>query len=120
MADDSKQQNGKKPKKSGSWFSRLIQGRTFLNLQFFRRNWPYVVALVVMMLMYISNKYVYQETVRQVIKLQHDLQDANTDLTNAKAKYSYTVRESNMCNIVDTMHIDLTSPDQPPYKLNEE
>ena len=72
-----------------------------------------------MMLMYISNKYVCQNYMRDVMNLKVELENAKTDCVNASAKYNSMIRESQMTAFVDTMHIDLSAPEQPPYQLSE-
>ena len=97
----------------------VIQGRSFLSWDFFKRNAVYIVAATIMMLMYISNKYVCQNYMRDVMNLKVELENAKTDCVNASAKYNSMIRESQMTAFVDTMHIDLSAPEQPPYKLSE-
>ena len=124
MATDKQNSNNKnaRPRKQSSR-SRdvvrgVVQGRSFLSFDFFKRNSIYIVAATVMMLMYISNKYVYQMSMKQTMDLEVALGNARTDFVNASAKYNSMIRESQMKALVDTLHIDLTSPDQPPYQLN--
>ena len=97
----------------------VVQGRIFLTLNFFKKNWVYALAFIVLMLMYISNKYMCQNHLQQVMQLRLELDNARTDCVTASAKYNSMIRESQMKNLVDTMHLGLTSPDQPPYKLFE-
>ena len=97
----------------------VIQGRSFLSWDFFKRNAVYIIAATVMMLMYISNKFVCQSYMQQVLDLKIELENAKTDCVNASAAYNSQIRESQMTAFVDTMHIDLTAPEQPPYHLNE-
>lgn len=115
---------GKSKKRSKSKAQKAvkgaIQGRSFLSLDFFRRNAVYVIAATVMMLMYISNKFVCQNYMQQVMELKTDLENAKTDCVNASAAYNSQIRESQMTAFVDTMHIDLTAPEQPPYHLTEQ
>lgn len=94
-----------------------FQGR-FLSLQFFKENFIYIIAVIIMMLMYISNKYTCQSYQQEVINLKRDLENAKTDWVNSSAKYNSMIRESHMKAYVDTMHIDLCAPEQPPYHLN--
>lgn len=96
---------------------KTIQGRIFLTFDFFKRNWLYILAITIMMLMYISNKYECQNSMQQMITLTKDLDNAKTDFVNSSAKYNSLIRESQMKALIDTMHINITSPEQPPYKL---
>lgn len=98
---------------------RTLQGRVFLTLDFFKRYWFYILAATIMMLMYISNKYVCQSSLAQLGELKTDLNNAKTDCVDASSRYNSRILESNMKALVDTMHLDITVPDQPPYKLEE-
>lgn len=93
-----------------------LQGR-FLSVQFFKNNYMYIIAAIVMTLMYISNKYNCQSYQQEVMSLKVELENAKTDWVNSSAKYNSMIRESHMKAYVDTMHIDLCSPEQPPYHM---
>ena len=118
MAND---KNTKRKMSSGpvGLVKRVLQGRLFLSFEFYRRNWIYIVAGTLMMLMYIAQKYETQSNLEKVMSLTEELDNAKTDCVNASARYNSMIRESQMKNLVDTMHLGLTSPDQPPYKLFE-
>lgn len=98
---------------------KWVQGRTFPTLYFFRRNILYVFACVALLLMHISKKYEYQNCLQEVINLNAELNDVRTDCVNASAQYNSKIRESEMKQLIDTCHIDLITPDQPPYTLSE-
>lgn len=98
---------------------RALQGRTFLTLSFFKRNWIYVVAGTIMMLMYISNKYVYQSDKAKLGALKVMLNNASTDFVYASSRYNSRILESQMKNYVDSMGLDLSLSQEPPYKLSE-
>lgn len=111
--------NGKRKRSTAQKAVRsVVQGRSFLSLDFFKRNAVYIVAATVMMLMYISNKYVCQSYMKEVMDLKIELENAKTDCVNASAKYNSMIRESQMTAYVDTMHINLAAPEQPPYYLS--
>lgn len=98
---------------------RLLQGRSFLSLGFFKRYWIYVVAGTVMMLMYISNKYVYQSDKAKLGTMKVMLNNARTDYVDASSRYNSRILESQMKAYVDSMGIDLNLSKEPPYKLSE-
>ena len=98
---------------------RALQGRTFLSLGFFKRYWIYVVAGTVMMLMYISNKYVYQSDKAKLGTMKVMLNNASTDYVDASSKYNSRILESQMKTYIDSMGIDLNISQEPPYKLTE-
>ena len=109
--------NGRSQKASqalrGVWQGRI------LSLELFRRNFLYIIAIVGMLLMYIGNKFECQSKMAQVMQLKKELDNAKTDCVNASARYNSKIRESQMKALVDTMHIDLTAPNQPPYHLTK-
>lgn len=95
---------------------KTLQGR-LIPLHFFKRNFKYIIAIVMMMLMYISNKFRCQGYTEQVLTLKTQLENAKTDWVNSSATYNSMIKESTMKAYIDTMHIDLNSPEQPPYHL---
>lgn len=95
----------------------LLQGR-FFSLDFFKRNWYYVVFIVAMALAYIGNKFSSQRSIQELIALKTELANAQTDLVNASAKYNSMIRESQMVNLMNEKHLNLTPPLDPPYELN--
>lgn len=112
----------KEKKNSGNnngLLKRWIQGRSFLTLDFFRRNIFYIFGFTAFVMMHISKKYEYQECLQEVINLQSELNDVKTDCVNASAQFNSKIRESEMKHLIDTCHIDLLTPDQPPFKLTE-
>ena len=114
MATDKKNSKNKK-----SIAKQWVQGRSFLTLDFFRRNGLYILGGTALIMMKISKKYEYQNCLQQVISLSKDLENAETDCVMAGAKYNSQIRESEMMMRIDTSHIDLTMPDQPPYKIKD-
>jgi len=98
---------------------RLLQGRSFLSLGFFKRYWIYVVAGTVMLLMYISNKYVYQSDKAKLGTMKVMLNNASTDFVDASSRYNSRILESQMKARVDSMGLDLNLSKEPPFKLTE-
>ena len=94
----------------------IFQGR-FFSLDFFKRNAVYIIALVIMALAYIANKFVCQSSMEEVIRLKTELANAQTDLVNASAKYNSMIRESEMVKRMRSRNLGLTAPLDPPYEL---
>ena len=91
-----------------------MQGR-FFSLDFFKRNAVYIIALVVMALAYIANKFVCQSSMQEVISLKTELANAQTDLVNSSAQYNSMIRESEMTRLMQEKHLGLSAPKDPPY-----
>lgn len=94
----------------------IFQGR-FFSLDFFKRNAVYIIALVIMALTYIANKYVCQRSMEEVISLRTELANAQTDLVNSSARYNSMIRESEMTKLMYQRHLGLTAPKDPPTEL---
>lgn len=88
-----------------------------LSIEFFKKNFIYIIFAIGMVVMYIGNKYTCQRYTEQVSALKKQVEMANTDWVNAKSKYNSMTRESNMVEIMTSKHLGLTSPEQPPYNL---
>lgn len=99
--------------------SHAVQGRSFLTFDFFKNNWIYIVAATVMTLMHISNKYTCQECMSEIMELKTTLNNTKTDCVDISAQYNSMIRESQMSSFIDTLHLGLCAPEQPPYKLVE-
>lgn len=100
-------------KKAGK---KLFQGQ-FFSLDFFKRNAVYIIALVVMALAYIANKFVCQSSMQEVLSLRTELANAQTDLVNSSAKYNSMIRESELTKLMQQKSIGLSAPLDPPYEL---
>ena len=109
--------NGAGSMKGLALLRELMRGRLFLSFDFFRRYGFYVVMVTIMALAYISLKYDTQNKMSELRRLKVELNNAKTDCVDASARYNSKIRESQMTQMLDTMHIDLAAPEQPPYKL---
>ena len=96
----------------------IIQGR-FFSLDFFKRNAVYIIALVIMALAYIANKFVCQSSMQEVINLKTELANAQTDRVNSSAEYNSMIRESEMTRLMQEKRLGLTAPQDPPYDLTK-
>ncbi len=95
----------------------IIQGR-FFSLDFFKRNAVYIIALVIMALAYIANKFVCQSSMQEVMTLKTDLANAQTDLVTSSAQYNSMIRESELTRLMNEKNLGLTAPKDPPYVLS--
>lgn len=94
----------------------ILQGHIF-SLEFFKRNWVYVVFVVAMALAYIGNKFACQRSIQELLSLKTDLANAQTDLVKASAEYNSMIRESEMVRRMRERNLGLSAPQDPPYEL---
>ncbi|MDE6628191.1 MAG: hypothetical protein K2K36_02350, partial [Muribaculaceae bacterium] len=88
-----------------------------LSVDFFRRNWMVVVGGVAMLMIYITNRYQCQTQMEHIRKLETQLEVARTERVRAKSAYMSRIRESSMQEMVDSLRLQLTVQEQPPYEL---
>lgn len=103
-------------KYNGSLFARIRHGR-LLSIDFFAHNWVTVVTIMVMFLIYITNKYQCQTRMETIQSLKHRLEVVKTECVLQQSRYMSRTRESAMRELVDTMHLGLSARELPPYKI---
>ena len=106
----------KKTGRQDSFVMRALHGR-ILSVDFFRRNWLVVLGVVVMLMVYMTNRYTCQTQMEKIQKLEKELEVAKTERVRAKSAYMSRIRESSMQHLVDSLHLGITVQDQPPYRI---
>lgn len=106
----------KTSKKNSGWIQRVFYAR-FLSSDFFIRNWKSVLLLMVMMLVYITNRYQCLTRMEEIRRLKQELEVVQTERIRERSHYMSRIRESAMQEMVDTMHLNLRVQEQPPYKI---
>jgi len=95
---------------------RLYKGQ-IVPYHFFKRHWMLVTVAVSMILMSIANKYECQSKITEIKRLENELLVVQANRVDASARYNSMIRESSMKQLVDTMHIDLVSPECPSFNI---
>lgn len=111
----SDQRNSKKG--HDTFLLRTLHGR-IISIDFFRRNWWVVLGIVVMLMVYITNRYTCQTQMERIRTLEHDLEVAKTERVRAKSAYMSKIRESSIQEMVDSLGLGITVQEQPPYRLS--
>ncbi|MBO5272118.1 MAG: hypothetical protein J6B30_04820 [Muribaculaceae bacterium] len=114
MKDDKTKQ---KSKKKRSVFWRIIHGQ-LLTIEFFVRHWLKIAVLMVMILVYISNKYQCQTSMVRIKNLERDLEIVKNQCITERGLYMGRTRESAMQELVDSLHLDLKKQQQPPFIIS--
>ena len=90
----------------------------FRSIDFFRRNWWVVLGVVVMLMVYITNRYTCQTQMERIRTLERELEVAKTERVRAKSAYMSKIRESSIQEMVDSLGLGITVQEQPPYRLS--
>ena len=104
--------------KADNLLVKLINGR-LLSSDFFARHWKSVLLAILMVLIYITNRYQCLTRMEEIRRLEQELEVVETVRIRVRSTYMSRIRESSMQEMVDTMHLNLRIQDKPPYKLSK-
>ena len=107
----------KKEEKPGL-IKRIRQGEV-LSSDFFARNWLTVFAAVVVVMLYITQKYTCQTKMEEIRRLTTELEIVKTERLRVRSAYMSHTRESSMQQLIDSLGLNLRVQDRPPFKLDE-
>lgn len=106
-----------KKKSNDSLLLRTLHGR-LLTTDFFAKNWLKVLLLIIMILVYITNKYQCQTRMEKIRALEQELEIVETERVRVRSEYMSRIRESAMQQLVDTMRLNLQVQERPPFKIS--
>ena len=109
--------NNKKDQKP-SFIKRIRQGEV-LSSDFFARNWLTVFAGVLVVMLYITNKYTCQTKMEEIRRLETELEIVKTERLRVRSAYMSNTRESSMQHLIDSLGLNLRVQDRPPFKLEK-
>lgn len=107
------------PQKKPSLWKRLRHGQ-WLSVGDYKRNITGVVIVVTLLLIFISFKFDIQMKIAEIIQLKDQLANAKTNMVSASAAYGSQIRESELTERLDTLHLYLRAAEQPPYYLDRQ
>lgn len=104
-------------KKKSSLIGTAVRGG-WLSTRFFSRNWGIILALVILVMIYITNRYQCLTAMENIQKLNKELEVVKSERIRQKSDYMNAIREKTMLKSIHDAGLDLTHRDQPPYKLH--
>lgn len=99
--------------------ARFLRGQ-LISSDFFARNWLWILATIIVILVYITNKYNCQTKMEEIRRLDRELEVVKTERVRVRSKYMSRIRESSMHQLVDSLHLNLKTQDRPPFKIKAE
>ncbi len=106
----------KEKKKSG--FMSLIFGGRFLNSDLFLNNALLLGMVVIYAFIYVSNRYAFQQEVREIEKLKKVRIDLRYDLLTMQSEFSEKSRQSHIEKYIQENNSELKTATQPPYSID--
>ncbi len=125
---ETKEEDNPKPKKkrtllsgiktffSGVWkvIKTIFMGR-ILSIDFIIRYWKTIVTCLFVMLFYISNRYVCQQSAAHIKKLEREIVEIRYKSLDMFTRLKTLQREDSIVKYVDKYKLNLEFPKQPPY-----
>lgn len=103
-------------KKKESVITSALRG-SWLSTRFFSRYWGIILALVILVMIYITNRYQCLTAMETIQKLNNELEVVKSERIRQKSEYMNAIREKTMQQSIRNAGLDLTHRDQPPYRL---
>ncbi len=100
-------------------FSKIIGGE-FLASNFFRRQVKLLVLMVCMAIVYISNRYSYQQEMIEIDRLRKVLTDIKYDALTRSSELTEKSRQSHIEEYVSRGNSALQTSTTPPYLIEKE
>lgn len=96
------------------WYGRGV------SVNYFRRHAWLIVLIVCAILVLIGARYRTKTSMMQIKQLRVELQQAENEKLDEKARYMSLIRETDMVKRVNDAHLGLVFQDQPPFQLSAE
>lgn len=106
-----------KKKKKGGFMGLLFGGR-FLNSELFLNNALLLGMIVIYAFIYVSNRYAFQQEVREIERLKKARIDLRYDLLTVQSEFSERSRQSHIEKYIQENNSELKTATQPPYSID--
>lgn len=105
-----------KPHGHSSIITRLFRGQV-LSSDFFARHWLPVLICVLVVMVYITTKYICQTNMEKIAALERRLEIVTNEKARERSAFMGRIRETSMQQMVDSLHLNLKVQSQPPYRI---
>lgn len=92
---------------------------TILTEDFFVKNTRFIVVIFVITVLYISNRYSCISKLAEIESLKKELKDAKYESQTISSQLTALSRQTQVRSLLDKNGIDLKSPTEPSYKVEE-
>ncbi|WP_455498992.1 FtsL-like putative cell division protein [Coprobacter sp.] len=94
----------------------IFLGR-FISNDILIRQWKRILVIVILLFVYISNRYTCQQKIAQIGELQKQLVDIRYEALTLSSKLMGSSRQSQVEKLIESKGLDLHKSKQPPFKL---
>lgn len=97
----------------------FVRGKV-VSIEFFFSRWKVITVILVLMLFYISNRYICQQRIAEIGVLKKEKKEIGYKDLNTFTKLKLIKREESLQDIIEERGIDLEYPKTPPYVIENE
>ncbi len=94
----------------------VVSGK-IITVDFLKRHFAKIALLLFVIFGYIANRFSGMLEMRRIDNLETELKNSESSFIMSSSEYFSKIREKTMHQLVDTMKLDLNTPQQPPYML---
>ena len=94
----------------------IFLGR-FISNDILIRQWKRILVIVILLFIYISNRYTCQQKITQIGELQKQLVDVRYEALTLSSKLMGSSRQSQVEKLIESKGLDLHQSKQPPFNL---
>lgn len=100
-----------------SFFFLYILGGGILKEDFIVRHTKMIVLVVVLIFIFIGNRYVCMQRLREIDRLQQQLRDVRFEALSISSELTGNSRQSQIELLIEEQGIELEAAKNPPYEL---
>ena len=97
----------------------ILSGK-IVTVGFIKRQFAKVAVLLFVIFGFIANRFSGMLEMRRIDNLENELKTSQSSYIISSADYFSKIREKTMKQLVDTMKLGLSAPEQPPYMLTDD
>ncbi len=96
-----------------------VFGGNILTEDFFARNLTFIMVLVVVMIMFISQRYTVLRRISEMERLKVELKDAKFESLNISSDLTEISRRSQIEKMVERAGLDIEATNEPVYIIHK-
>ena len=94
-----------------------IMDGSFLGTDFFRQQYKFMLLVVVLLILYIGNRYSVNAKIAEVDRLKQELTETRYEALVQNSNLMQESRQSHIRKLVEERGLDLRETTQPPFHL---
>ncbi len=113
MNDKAKDKKGTRIAKS---FASILNGN-LLTKTGIVRNMPFLLFITFLCLVYISNGFITESTVRKLNKIDSELKEMRAEFISTKSELMFKSKQSKLEELIEKKGMNLKISETPPFKI---